>query len=251
MISSGLTSAPLLELEPTLTGIDLDDLLKNDENRKPNNIGLYRVSCMCFAASGFGKTTTVLKAILSGFIDSYGLCIIIIPRESLESGYYKTIYNRVESNKLSGFVFYIIGEEPLPTVAYINQLSEEIKQPIAVIVDDYINAFDKADWLTFKRYITQLSRVTHGASLFALSQDLYSLKPVYRKGFNVFIIFPASMTQLQFNDMLRSYYQNRTFTASELTELYTIMKKNKHGALWLINNNQAKSMLYDNYWLTL
>lgn len=92
--------------------IDLDKVLSNNENRKTNKLGLYRTTCMCFAASGFGKTTTVLKALLSGVIDDFGLIIIIIPRESLESGYYNTIYRR----ELPGFMFYIIGEDDLPNI---------------------------------------------------------------------------------------------------------------------------------------
>lgn len=226
--------------------IDLDKVLSNNENRKPNKLGLYRTTCMCFAASGFGKTTTVLKALLSGVIDDFGLIIIIIPRESLESGYYNTIYKR----ELPGFMFYIIGEDDLPNITNINNISNEIKKPIAIIMDDYVNTLDKNGWLTFKRYITQLSRVKHGASLFALSQDLYSLKPVYRKGFNTFIIFPASMTQIQFNDVVNNYYQNQHFDSQTLRIMYTTFKKDKHGALWLINNNEAdKSMMFGNVWI--
>lgn len=226
--------------------VDLDKLLKNDENRTPNKLGLYRVAALVCAASGFGKTTAVLKALLSGVIEDFGLIIIIIPRESLESGYYKTIYN----SGTSGFMFYIIGEDDLPTIDFINKISNEVKRPIAVIIDDYINALDKSGWLMYKRYITQLSRVKYGASLFALTQDLYTLKPTYRKGFNMFIIFPASLTQLQFNDILRNYYQNQVFTSDELKNMYTVFKKDKHGSLWLINNGNAeKSLMFNNVWI--
>ncbi len=226
--------------------VDLDKVLKNNENRTPNKLGIYRTTCMCVGASGFGKSTTILKALLSGFIDDYGLIIVIIPRESLESGYYKTIFK----NEVPGFVFYIIGEEDLPTISKINDISNQIKKPIAVLMDDYINALDKNGWLLFKRYITQLSRVSYGASLFALSQDIYSLKPVYRKGFNTFVIFPASLTQIQFNDILRNYYSNQIFDNDELKNMYITFKKDKHGALWLINNNDAEhSMMFNNIWI--
>ena len=226
--------------------IDLDKVLKNNENRKPNRLGIYRTTAMVCGSSGFGKTTAILKALLSGVIDDYGLIIVIIPRESLDSGYYKTIYEK----EVPGFVFYIIGEDDLPTIEKINNISKEVKRPIAVLMDDYINALDKNGWLLFKRYITQLSRVSYGASLFALSQDLYSLKPTYRKGFNTFVIFPASLTQMQFNDILRNYYQNQTFDNDELKNMYTTFKKDKHGSLWLINNNDPEhSMMFNNIWI--
>lgn len=234
------------EVNKNVVDIDLDKKLNNKENRKLNNLGLYRLTCLAFAASGFGKTTTILKALLSGFIDNFVLCIIIIPRESLDSGLYRSIYEK----KMKGFVFYVIGEDELPTIEQLNQISAEIKGPMAIIIDDYVNAFGKNEWLLFKRYITQSSRITNGASLFALSQDLYSLKPNYRKGFNTFLIFPASMTQLSFNDMLKNFYQNQTFTNDELKTLYTTLKKDKHGALWLINNNDPEhSMLFNNIWI--
>lgn len=226
--------------------IDLDKILKNDENRKPNKFGLYRMTAMVVGSSGFGKTTTILKALLSGLIEDFGLIIIIIPRESIESGFYKTIAQK----NMDGFMFYIIGEDSLPTVEQINEFSKVIKKPIAMIIDDYINAFSKTDWLVFKRYITQLSRVKHGCSLFALCQDLYTLKPSYRKGFNTFLIFPASFTQMQFNDVLRNYYQNQIFDNEELKNMYKTFKKDKHGSLWLINNNDPDhSMMFNNIWI--
>lgn len=226
--------------------VDLDKILKNDENRKPNKLGLYRTTCDVIGASGFGKSTAILKALLSNSIDDYGLIIVIIPRESLETGYYKTIHQK----ELPGFMFYIIGEDDLPTIEQINTFSNEIKKPIAVMLDDYVNALDKNGWLMFKRYITQLSRVKYGASLFSLTQDLYTLKPSYRKGFNTFVIFPASLTQLQFNDILRNYFQNQLFSTEELKNLYSVLKKDKHGCLWLINNNDPEhSMLYNGIWI--
>lgn len=226
--------------------LNLDDVLKNNENRKPNKLGMYRTTAMVVASSGFGKTTTVLKSLLSGLIDDYGLIMIMIPRESLDSGYYKSLYNY----DVPGFMFVVIGEEPLPSIESIAKISEEVKKPIAVVLDDYVNALDKAGWLTFKRYITQLSRVHYGASLFALCQDLYTLKPMYRKGFNTFIIFPASLTEMQFKDILRNYYTMQAFESDELKKLYQVFKKDKHGSLWLINNNDAThSMMFNNVWI--
>lgn len=226
--------------------VDLDKVLKNNENRQPNKLGIYRTTALVIGSSGYGKSTTILKALLSGFIEDFGLIIVIIPRESLESGYYKTIYEK----EVPGFVFYIIGEDDLPTIEKLNNISKEVKKPIAVLMDDYVNALDKIGWLLFKRYITQLSRVSYGASLFALTQDLYTLRPTYRKGFNTFIIFPASLTQMQFNDILRNYYQNQTFDNDELKTMYTTFKKDKHGSLWLINNNDPEhSMMFNNVWI--
>lgn len=229
--------------------VDLDRFLHNNENRKPNKLGLYRMSMLCVANSGYGKTTTILKALLSGFIEDFGLIVIIIPRESAESGYYKSLIDATRKNKISGFLFYIIGEDDLPSIETLNKISNEIKSPMALIIDDYVNAFSRNEWLLFKRYITQLSRVSYGASLFALCQDLYTLRPAYRKGFNSFCIFPASFTQMSFNDVLRNYYQGQTFNNEELKTMYTTFKQDKHGALWLINNGQEKSMMFNNIWI--
>lgn len=234
------------EVNADIKDVDLDKLLSNDENRKPNKLGLYRVAANCIASSGYGKSTCILKALLSNTIEDYGLIIIIIPRESFSTGYYKTIHQK----EVPGFMFYIIGEDPLPSIEQINSFSNEVKKPIALVLDDYVNCLQKQDWLLVRRYLTQLSRVRYGCSLFSLTQDLYTLPPSYRKGFNVFIIFPASLTQMQFNDILRNYYQNQSFTTEELKSLYSVLKKDKHGSLWLINNNDAEhSMMYNNVWI--
>lgn len=225
---------------------DLDALLQNKENRTPNKFGLYRTNCLVVGGTGCGKTTTILKALLSGLVDNFGVVIIICPRESIESGLYKKLYD----TQPSWCMFYILGEDNLPSIQQLNDLSKEVKCKMAVIIDDFINAFTKLEWLVFKRYITQLSRVEHGASLFALVQDMYTLSPSYRKNMNMFLVFPASQTQLQFNSILRDYYANVTFTPDELKSLYTTLRQDKHGSLWLINNGDPEhSMMYNNVWI--
>ena len=144
--------------------IDLDDLLRIGENRKPNHLGLYRLNCLIIGKTGSGKTTTLLKALLTDAIDNFEIIIFIIPRESIESGFYKSLSENVESlNKKICFI--IIGEEDLPTIEDFTKISKKFKKRIAVVLDDFINAFTKREWLIFRRYITQLSRVPFGASL--------------------------------------------------------------------------------------
>ena len=241
---------PLLNFK-RMKDIDLDKVLEIKENRMPNNLGLYRMNCLVVGKTGSGKTTTLLKAIFTNAIDDFRVIMIIIPRESLESGFYSSLYKKISNIResknptLNGkyFLFYIIGEDDLPTIEQINKISKQVKGRIAVILDDFINAFKKDDWLLFKRYITQLSRVENGASLFALTQNLLQFPTVYRKNFNCFILFCNSLTALQFKDILRSYFDYGDFTKEELEVLFAIFKREPHEGLWLINSGDAATSM--------
>lgn len=227
---------------------DLDKYLNNDENRQPNKFGLYRVNCLVIGKTGSGKTTWLIKALLSGAIDDFKRVVVVVPRESMNSG----IYAKISKNKALSkyFAWVIIGEEHLPTIEEFQKASEEIKGKIAIIIDDFINAFSKLDWLVLKRYITQLSRLKYGASLFCLSQYLQLLPVAYRKNFNMFVLFVNSFSKLQFNDILRSYYDCQTLTKNQETNLYEITKQAQHDPLILINNgNPNRSMLFSGHWL--
>ena len=229
--------------------IDLDKALSIGENRKPNNVGLYRMNCLVVGKTGSGKTTAILKTLLSDAIDNFRLIICLIPRESFDSGFYSSL----AKTKIPGkeFVFIIIGENDLPTVQTLNALSKRVKGPIALVLDDFINAFKKDDWLLFKRYITQLSRVQYGATLFALTQNLLEFPTTYRKNFNCFCLFVNSLTLLQFKDIMRSYYDYGNLTKTELDQLYNVFKQDLHTPLWLINNaNPEESMIYDYVYIT-
>ena len=74
-----------------IEGMDLDKLLKIKENREPNKFDLYRLNCLVIGKTGSGKTTILLKALLNNAIDNFSLIIFIIPRESMESGFYKSL----------------------------------------------------------------------------------------------------------------------------------------------------------------
>lgn len=234
-----------------LNTINLDKLLKIKENRNPNHLGLYRMNCLIIGKTGSGKTTTLLKALLTDAIDDFGSILFIIPPESLNSGFYESLLNLPDTkigDKLLGFI--IIGEDPLPSIAEINEISKKTKKPVAVVLDDFINAFKKDDWLIFKRYVTQLSRVRYGASLFALTQNWLQFPTTYRKNFNCFVLFVNSLTYLQFRDIVKSYYDYGSFSKNELEELYNIFKQDVHEPLWLINTNDvSESMMYDGYYI--
>lgn len=225
---------------------NLDEFLSNDENRTPNKFGLYRVNCLVIGKTGSGKTTWLIKQLLSGNIDDFIKIICIIPRESYESGIYEKIRTNKDLSKF--FVFYIIGEESLPTVNEISSLN--LKGKIAIILDDFINSFSKYDWLILKRYITQLSRVKFGCSLFVLTQYLQLLPVSYRKNFNMFVMFVNSFSKLQFNDIMRSYYDTQIFDKKQLDELYNTTKQSAHVPLIAINNSDYnRSLLYGNKWI--
>lgn len=230
--------------------IDLDKVLDIKENRKPNNLGLYRLNCLIVGKTGSGKTTILLKALLTDAIDDFKCILVIVPRESLESGFYESLYKKVQKSKtptINGkyFLFTIIGEDDLPTIEQINKLSKQVKGRIAVILDDFINAFKPDDWLLFKRYVTQLSRVEYGASLFALTQNLLQFPTVYRKNFNCFVLFCNSLTVLQFKDVMRSYYDYGDFTKEELETLFNVFKREIHEPVWLINSGDvSESMIW-------
>lgn len=234
-----------------LEHVNLDDFLKIDENRKPNKFGMYRMNCLIIGKTGSGKTTTLLKALLSDVIDDFGLLLFIIPIESLDSGFYKTISSEGFKKKINKHIaFCIIGEEPLPTIKEITEISRKLKKPIALVLDDFINAFKKDDWLVFKRYVTQLSRVPYGASLFALTQNLLQFPTTYRKNFNCFVLFCNSLTLLQFKEIMRSYYDYGDFTKDELELLYNTFKTGAHTPLWLINSSDKnKSMMFGSEWV--
>jgi hypothetical protein len=122
---------------------------------------------------------------------------------------------------------------------------------MAIILDDFINAFKKDDWLLFKRYVTQLSRVKYGATLFTLTQNLLEFPTTYRKNFNCFCLFVSSLTLLQFKDIMRSYYDYGNLTKNELEQLYNVFKQDLHTPLWLINNGKPEeSMIYDYVYIT-
>lgn len=228
-----------------LEEIDLDDLLKIRENRKPNKFNLYRLNCLIIGKTGSGKTTWLLKALLNDAIDDFKLLMFIIPRESMESGFYKSLSRLPESKLSKNICFIIIGEDDLPTVEEMNEISKSMKGPIALVLDDFINAFKKTDWLLFKRYVTQLSRVEYGCSLFALTQNLLEFPTPYRKNFNCFCLFVNSLTLRQFRDVVCSYYDYGNFTKNQLEELYNMFKQAAHKPLFLINNSDvSKSMLY-------
>lgn len=231
-----------------LNQLDLDTFLNNDETRKPNNVGLYRVNCLCVGKTGSGKTTWLIKALLTNAIDEFKKIIILIPRESMNSGIYAKL---AENQQLKNhFAFVIIGEERLPTIEEFQQASKQIKGRIAIIIDDFINSFTKIDWLMLKRYITQLSRIKYGASLFVLTQYLQLLPVSYRKNFNMFVIFTNSFSKLQFNDLFRSYYDCQVLTKEQLENLYNTTKQSKHEPLILINNGDSEhSMLFCGNWL--
>ena len=229
--------------------IDLDKALKIGENRKPNNVGLYRMNCLVVGKTGSGKTTAILKTLLTDAIDNFKLLMFLIPRESFNSGFYESL----SKNKLPGkeLIFIIIGEDDLPSVQTINAISKKVKGPIAIVLDDFINAFKKDDWLLFKRYITQLSRVKYGASLFALTQNLLEFPTTYRKNFNSFCLFVNSLTMLQFKDIMRSYYDYGNLNKEQLEKINNVFKQDLHTPLWLFNNSKPKeSMIYDYVYIT-
>ena len=237
-----------------MKNIDLDKVLKLDENRKPNHLGLYRMNCLVIGKTGTGKTTTLLKALLTGAIDDFGMIIFIIPRESMESGFYKKLSEAIQNKRINlNIAFVIIGEDTLPSVERINEISKIVKRPIAIVLDDFINAFNKkaGDWLIFKRYITQLSRVKYGASLFALTQNWQQFETQYRKNFNCFIIFVNSLREQNFREIMTSYYDYFSGSKEDLHKLYNIFKQDLHTPLWLINcPNPEESMLYDGAYIS-
>lgn len=237
-----------------MKNLDLDRVLKLDENRKPNHLGLYRMNCLVIGKTGTGKTTTLLKALLTGAIDDFGLIIFIIPRESMDSGFYKKLNEAVKEKRIHlNLAFVIIGEDSLPTVERINEISKIVKRPIAIVLDDFINAFNKkaGDWLVFKRYITQLSRVKYGASLFALTQNWQQFETQYRKNFNCFILFVNSLREQNFREIMTSYYDYFSGSKDDLHKLYNIFKQDLHTPLWLINcPNPDESMLYDGAYIS-
>ena len=237
-----------------MKNIDLDKVLKLDENRKPNHLGLYRMNCLVIGKTGTGKTTTLLKALLTGAIDDFGMIIFIIPRESMESGFYKKLSEAIQNKRINlNIAFVIIGEDTLPSVERINEISKIVKRPIAIVLDDFINAFNKkaGDWLVFKRYITQLSRVKYGASLFALTQNWQQFETQYRKNFNCFIIFVNSLREQNFREIMTSYYDYFSGSKEDLHKLYNIFKQDLHTPLWLINcPNPEESMLYDGAYIS-
>jgi hypothetical protein len=229
--------------------IDLDKALSIGENRKPNNVGLYRMNCLVVGKTGSGKTTAILKTLLTDAIDNFKLLMFLIPRESYDSGFYSTL----SKSKIPGkeLVFIIIGENDLPSVQTLNALSKKIKGPMAIVLDDFINAFKKDDWLLFKRYVTQLSRVKYGASLFALTQNLLEFPTTYRKNFNSFCLFVNSLTLLQFKEIMRSYYDYGNLNKEQLEKIYNVFKQDLHTPLWLFNNSNPKeSMIYDYVYIT-
>lgn len=231
--------------------INLDKLLTIKENRNPNHLGLYRMNCLVVGKTGSGKTTTLLKLLLTDAIDDFRAIVFIIPQESLNSGFYKTLRNRPELLKGKEAFFIIIGEEDIPSISTLNKLSKEIQGPIAIVLDDFINAFTKNDWLIFKRYVTQLSRVQYGASLFALTQNLLEFSTTYRKNFNCFCLFVNSLTLLQFKEIVKSYYDFSDFTKEELEQLYNAFKSESHNPLWLINvSDRNKSMMFNGVYIT-
>lgn len=244
-----------LENFKRMRDIDLDKLLNIKENRQPNYLGLYRMNCLVIGKTGSGKTTTLLKAILTNAIDDFKCVVIIVPRESLESGFYESLYKKIKNSKkpiINGkyFLFNVIGEDDLPTIKTLNELSQQIQGRTAIILDDFINAFKKDDWLVFKRYVTQLSRVEYGASLFALTQNLLQFPTTYRKNFNCFILFCNSLTLLQFKDIMRSYYDYGDFTKEELEVLFAVFKREAHEPVWLINSGEAAtSMIYKSMYI--
>lgn len=234
--------------------LNLDKFLQLDENRKPNNLGLYRMNCLVIGKTGSGKTTTLLKALLTKAIDDFGLIIFIIPRESMNSGFYSRLEDMVKKKQVNmNIAFVIIGEDDLPSISRINELSVKVKKPIALVLDDFINAFNRkdGDWLMFKRYITQLSRIKYGASLFALTQNWQQFETQYRKNFNCFIVFVNSLREQNFRELMTSYYDHGDYTKEEMNELYNIFKQDLHSPLWLINCEDAdKSMIYDGVYIT-
>ena len=205
---------------------DLDSYLHNDESRHLNNVGLYKINCLVIGKTGSGKTTWLIKSLLSGAIDDYKKIIVIIPRESMNSGLYNKISTNEELKKF--FIFVIINEESLPTIEEFQKASNEIKGRIAIVIDDFINSFTKYDWLMLKRYITQLSRVKYGASLFVLTQYLQLLPVSYRKNFNMYVVFTNSFSKLQFNDLIRSYYDCQVLTKEQEKNLFETTKQTQH-----------------------
>lgn len=233
------------EVNENIKDFDLDKYIHNDENRKPNAFGLYKMNTLVIGKTGSGKTTALVKFLLANNIDDFGLFICIIPRESADSGIYSKLgkYDK-------RFVQCVIGEDPLPTIKELNEISESIGKPMAVILDDFITVFNKDQWKQFERYITQSSRVRNGCSIFALSQNLQFVKPVWKKNFNAFCIFVNSFTERQWNDFIESYYDGYTFDKAQKKNLYQTLKGIQYTPLWLFNNSDIEhSMMLSNVWL--
>lgn len=124
--------------------IDIDKLLlKGQENRKPNKLGLYRTVALVIGSSGSGKSTAILSMLLTESIDQYDYFIICLPSESMDGGIYRTLR---ENNDLP--IYWVnIDEENLPSIKEIQDLNNQIAKQnkkelkdfkVAMILDDFI-----------------------------------------------------------------------------------------------------------------
>lgn len=239
------------EIPDFTTHIDIDSLLlKGQENRTPNKLGLYRTVALVVGSSGSGKSTTLLSMLLSDSIDEYDYYIICLPTESMESGIYRTL-----KEKELPIVWVNIDDENLPSIKEIqamnHQVAKQMKKEMkdfkcCLILDDFIT--NKKIQPMVKRYLTQLSRAS--CSLFMLTQTYNNLEPAYRKSANLFILFCATLTFRVFTEIMRSYYIHGNFTPEQLKTLYNCFKSEYHEPVILINNeDKNKSMIYKNHYI--
>lgn len=234
------------------THIDIDSLLlKGQENRTPNKLGLYRTVALVIGSSGSGKSTAILSMLLTESIEKYDYYIICLPTESMDSGIYKTLKEKKELP----IVWINIDDENLPSISEIQNMNREIAKQmkketkdfkVAMILDDFISI--KKIQPMVKRYLTQLSRAS--CSLYMLTQTYNNLEPAYRKSANVFILFCATITFRVFTEIMRSYYIHGNFTPEQLKTLYNCFKSEYHEPVILINNeDKNKSMIYKNNYI--
>lgn len=257
------------DVEHKLIKYDIDELLSDDEIRKPNWFyNTYKCVGCCCGSSGAGKTSFLINQILNGVFD-ISILILYLPEETLNSGVYRNLIKRNILNKKI-LVSNLSKENDLieevnDNVIIYNKFltfkdileirtqyikSTKDKRPFLLIFDDFISLFDKHKWQEFHEFLFNSSRLN--SYMFALVQSFKDIIPTLRVNFSIIILFVNYLSSSVVKTILNNSIP-LDLSKKNIDDLIYYIKQqpNRHEPLILVNGvEKDKKIIYDNQYIT-
>jgi GTPase SAR1 family protein len=254
-----------------LINYDIDKILLDDENRKPNEyFNIYKLNLLVSGGSGSGKTSFIIKLLLNQIID-FDMLILIAPNETIKSGIYKNLILKFNdlfgedkilllfnlSKDYEGLDKFIkvdnriIMFNGLPLFNDIFELKQELNiKKTCLIFDDFISCLNRKQWPIYYEFIHNSSRLN--ATLISCCQDISKIPPNIRNSYTIVILFVNYLTISNIKTLIKNTV-NVILSNEQLDYLIDYIKQDedKHEPLILIGSDAPfdKKIIYKNQYI--